>query len=235
MSNKPTYEQQGVAMTCRSYEEYLKMFALSSEGLLKGSILDVAAGASSFVAEANMKGLKATAVDPMYELHPDAILHKGLQEIEISTAKLANLQEHFDWTYYGNIENHRNIREASLQTFVKDYRSNGDSRYISAMLPELPFSNESFELVLCSHFLFLYGEQFDGTFHRQAINELLRVCRKGGQVLIYPLKTLGFELYSELAGIVKELGSNGVEARYGSSELPFIPGSSELLSLVKHK
>ncbi|MOA38835.1 hypothetical protein D3C78_1605600 [compost metagenome] len=104
-----------------------------------------------------------------------------------------------------------------------------------AMLPELPFSNESFGLVLCSHFLFLYGEQFDGTFHRQAINELLRVCRKGGQVLIYPLKTLGFELYSELAGIVKELGSNGVEARYGSSELPFIPGSSELLSLVKHK
>ncbi|MNI60376.1 hypothetical protein D3C73_1155880 [compost metagenome] len=109
----------------------------------------------------------------------------------------------------------------------------GESRYISAMLPVLPFPNESFGLVLCSHFLFLYGEQFDGIFHRQAINELLRVCRNGGQVLIYPLKTLGFELYSELAEIVTELGSNGVEARYCYSELPFIPGSSELLSLTK--
>lgn len=108
-----------------------------------------------------------------------------------------------------------------------------NSRYISARLPELPFPDESFEFVLCSHFLFLYGLLLDGEFHRQAFRELLRVCRKRGQVLIYPLKTLGFERYPELTEIMSELSSNGVEVCVRSSDLPFIPGSSELLSLVK--
>ncbi|MNZ99597.1 hypothetical protein D3C78_1189290 [compost metagenome] len=65
------------------------------------------------------------------------------------------------------------------------------------------------------------------------IRELLRVCRKRGQVLIYPIKTLGFDRYPELTEIMSELSSNGVEVCVRSSDLPFIPGSSELLSLVK--
>jgi hypothetical protein len=46
------YEQVGVAMTCRSFTEYEKMFVLKKEDLDQGSILDIAAGAASFTAAA---------------------------------------------------------------------------------------------------------------------------------------------------------------------------------------
>ncbi len=233
MSEMPFYEQQGVAMTCRSFEEYVKMFALNQEALSRGPILDVAAGASSFVAEANARGLHAVAADPMYELDPDDIVRSGLREIDVSTGKLAGLQEHFDWTYYGNIASHRMIREASLRRFADDYREAGQSRYIAARLPELPMPDDSFELVLCSHFLFLYGDQFDYDFHRRAVEELLRVCREGGQVLIYPIRTLKFARYAHLSELLDACAAAGGSARFAATELPFIPGSTEILALTR--
>jgi hypothetical protein len=235
MSGVPSYEQQGVAMTCRSFEEYVRMFAINQDALSKGPILDVAAGASSFVAEASARGYKAIAADPMYKLDHELIMRRGTQEIEVSTAKLAKLQEHFDWTYYVDINNHQSIREASLSRFVQDYREAGQSqsRYIAAELPELPFPSDSFELVFCSHFLFLYGDQFDYPFHKRSILELIRVCRNGGKVLVYPLKTLGLVGYPQLAELLDELFAVGVAARVIPSGLPFIPGSTELLALTK--
>src|SRR5690606_13286164 len=110
-SSTPEYEQQGVAMTCRSYAEYRSMFALDEDKLADGPILDVAAGASSFVAEANRVGIEAFAVDPLYELAPDEVERKGMLEIEESTAKIDRLRDHFDWTYYGDVAKHRANRE----------------------------------------------------------------------------------------------------------------------------
>lgn len=233
MSKVPFYEQQGVAMTCRSFEEYVKMFVMNEGDLAEGPILDVAAGASSFVAEATARGYQAIAADPMYGLDPEMIFKRGIHEIEVSTAKLAKLQEHYNWNYYKNIVNHRAMREASLNRFVQDYQEAGQSRYIAAKLPDLPFSQDSFNFVLCSHFLFLYGEQLDIYFHKRAIEELLRVCCRGGKVLIYPLRTLKYETYPQMSELLDELLVTGVSAQYIRSELPFIPNSTELLSLTK--
>ncbi len=233
MSGMPFYEQQGVAMTCRSFEEYVKMFALHQEVLRGGPILDVAAGASSFVAEASARGMQAIAVDPMYELEPDDIIQSGLREIEVSTGKLAGLQEHFDWTYYKSLDNHRSLREASLHRFARDYQEAGSARYIAARLPELPLPDEHFGLVLCSHFLFLYGEQFDYDFHKRAVEELLRVCRAGGQVLIYPIRTLKFERYSHMDELIDACAAGGATARLLPTQLPFIPSSTEVLALTR--
>ena len=47
----------------------------------------------------------------------------------------------------------------------------------------MPFADATFDLALCSHFLFLYSAHFDLDFHRQAILELLRVAR---EVCIFP-------------------------------------------------
>ncbi len=52
MSDLNRYEQIGVAMTCRSYEEYERMFACDFGGSKLGAILDIAGGASSFTADA---------------------------------------------------------------------------------------------------------------------------------------------------------------------------------------
>ncbi|MGU3470569.1 hypothetical protein ACLBWT_05325 [Paenibacillus sp. D51F] len=58
------YGQQGVAVTCRSLEEYMAMFGLSEEDLAVGEIADVAGGASSFAADAAAPGYRAAAFDP---------------------------------------------------------------------------------------------------------------------------------------------------------------------------
>jgi len=232
--NGKVYEQTGFAMTCRSYAEYERMFALRHIDLKEGPILDVGAGASSFVAEATGRGLAAQAADPLYEMDANAIRDRGLSEIEISTGKLAGIGDAFDWSYYGNLERHRTMREQSLARFVEDFeRSAETGKYIAAKLPELPFDKGSFSLVLCSHFLFLYQETLGETFHLQAIRELVRVSKQGGRVLIYPLLSLRWERYPQLDLLLDSLRHEGITAEMGMSELPFIPGSNEFLCLKK--
>jgi hypothetical protein len=234
MKNEKVYEQIGVAMTCRSFAEYRQMFDLSESVLAKGAILDVAAGASSFTAEANALGYKAVAADPLYTLGPEQIQSHGLQEIQQSTEKIAKVADRFIWDYYGSLDNHRMNRERSLKIFTADYERFAQSdRYLYGKLPELPFSDDSFSLVLCSHFLFLYAEQFGYDFHKRAVNELIRVCGKGGEVQIYPLLSLQWKSYEHLERLMSELSEMGVGLDMCESRLPFIPGSTKLLRISK--
>lgn len=193
------YRQTGVAMTCRSYDEYVRMFALDSDTLPGKSILDVAAGASSFAAEASAKGSSVTAADPLYRMTPGQIAEQGAKEIETSTAKLAGLKDRYLWEYYGSLERHRARRERSLERFVQDYGSLKPAvRYVDAALPNLPFDDDTFDLTLCSHFLFLYEEQFDYAFHAAAVRELLRLTRPGGELRLYPIVGFRTERYGQL-------------------------------------
>jgi ubiquinone/menaquinone biosynthesis C-methylase UbiE len=105
--------------------------------------------------------------------------------------------------------------------------------YIASALPNLPFAANSFSLVLCSHFLFLYQEQFDFTFHINAVMEMLRVCRAGGQIRIYPIYDFKGLPYSHLEGIKLQMQEQGATVELIASELPFIPGSTHYLSIQK--
>ena len=117
MSKAEFYEQVGVAMTCRSYGEYEKMFLLEDDCLKKGKILDVAAGASSFVAEANERGYDAVAVDPLYDLTVEQMTLHGQKEMKEATEKLAKNMSFFSWDSYKNLEQHDKIRENSFKIF----------------------------------------------------------------------------------------------------------------------
>lgn len=220
-------------MTCRSYVEYERMFSLDEEVLGAGPILDIAAGASSFVAEAADRGWEAAAVDPLYAMTPEELFEHGKKEIQVSTHKLAGLERVCDWTYYGSLRNHRSMREASLSRFIEDYKTRGKKNYMAGMLPKLPVEDNSQGLVLCSHFLFLYHEQFDYDFHLEAIKEMLRVCRPGGEIRLYPLVTLGWERYPFLKCLLKELEGEEQKLTLMPSSLPFIPGSNQLLRIQK--
>ena len=84
------------------------------------------------------------------------------------------------------------LKLQALASFVAAYRSNRD-RFIDASLPNLPFEDDSFDLVLSGHFLFLYAsidhgglmshDQIDLDFHLKAVRELVRV---GREVRIFP-------------------------------------------------
>jgi hypothetical protein len=171
------YEQVGVAMTCRSFTEYEKMFVLSEQDLEQGTLLDIAGGAASFTAIARSKGIKAFAVDPLYQKSIEEMAKHGRNEISSVFEKLAKLTTTYDWTFYGTPELHRENRLRALDVFMEDYaKADANETYVASALPNLPFEANSFSLILCSHFLFLYQEQFDYTFHINAVTEMLRVC-----------------------------------------------------------
>ncbi|REK77485.1 methyltransferase domain-containing protein [Paenibacillus paeoniae] len=232
--SKTFYEQVGVAMTCRGFAEYQAMFQLKKEELAAGPILDVAGGGSSFTAEARKKGYEAMAADPRYSGDIGAWVEEAREEIAVSTAKLDGLKERFDWSYYGSIENHRSGREKSLKLFEEHVASTeGGHRYIGGSLPELPFDDNRFSLVLCSHFLFLYVEQFGYDFHKASIRELMRVCRPGGIIRVYPLLSLKWEPYAKLEELMEAVRQAGGTPEILESGLPFIPGSDRMITITK--
>lgn len=234
MEQKQVYEQVGVAMTSRSYVEYEKMFMLQTADLIGKRVLDVAGGASSFTTEARQLGVYAEAVDPLYAKSPSAISAHGVQEIELVAAKMSKLVDVYDWTFYGSVEQHRAGRVQALERFVDDFsKADGSTRYHIAGLPFLPFEAETFDLVMCSHFLFLYEEQFDYAFHLGAIRELLRVCKPGGEVRIYPLMNFRTEEYSRLHDLINEFELAGFTLQKREASLPFLPNSHQFLSIKK--
>lgn len=227
------YPQSGVASTCRSYEEYCAMFNLAATDWNYGPVLDVAGGASSFTAQLNAKGVPAFAVDPFYGGVTEEVIAAGLQEIEVSSAKIAAIAHTFDWSFYGSPEKHREIRERSLALFAEDFRKeDAGSTYLAASLPNLPFENDTFGLVVCSHFLFLYADAFGEKFHTEALAELVRVLRPGGELRIYPLVTLKWEKVPFLSNLLSEL-QDVAKVEFLPTGLPFTPVESSLLRLVK--
>jgi SAM-dependent methyltransferase len=231
-TKRDVYEQVGVAMTCRSYQEYVDMFQLTPDIMGRGPILDVAAGASSFVAEANARGYDAVAADPLFGLDGQTIYAKGKREIEESTRKLAGIAHTFHWEYYGSLERHRQGRECSLEKFAQSFLDDGQRQsYVPAELPRLPFADGQFALVLCSHFLFLYHQQFDFSFHQQAVTELVRVCRPGGEVRLYPLVGINREPYPHLSELLDALRAEGVRAEQVPTPFRFLQGATRFLRI----
>ncbi|MBB6673891.1 class I SAM-dependent methyltransferase [Cohnella nanjingensis] len=229
----PAYPQSGVASTCRSYDEYLQMFNLTEERLREGPVLDAAGGASSFTAALCALGLDARAADPFYGGDREAVISAAEAEIGVSSAKLEANRAFYDWSYYGSPERHRALREASCARFAGHFRSDeGNGRYAAAALPNLPYADGTFSLALCSHFLFLYADQFGPEFHEAALRELLRVVKPGGEVRIYPLISLRWEPYAHLPGLLEALGELA-EASEMPGRLPFVPVQSPVLRLVR--
>lgn len=234
LSAKRYYEQIGVAMTCRSYAEYVRMFDLREGELSAGEVLDVAAGGSSFTAELAGRGqTQAIAADPRYAMRTEEWMEEAAKEIEVSYAKLAKLTDVYDWSYYETPERHREGRLRSLDVMRSDAGSlEGRERYIAGALPQLPFQDNRFSLVLCSHFLFLYGEQFDYSFHLESILEMMRVCKPGGQVKIYPLVSFAQEQDRNLDTLMEAVIKAGGVPELLESQLPFIPGSVYFLNIT---
>lgn len=232
-SKPPAYPQTGVANTCRAFKEYEAMFRLTEADWLAGPVLDVAGGGSSFTAHLRGIGVEAYAADPFYAGLTEQVIVGAEKEIEVSSAKIAAAAGSFDWSFYGSPEQHRSLREESLRRFADDFRSEGArERYVAAALPNLPFADNFFSLVVCSHFLFLYADSFDESFHTAAIEELLRVLKPGGQLRIYPLVTLKWEPIPYLPNLIDRVAGTA-EAELIPTGLPFTPTPSSLLRLVK--
>lgn len=163
------------------------MFDLSDADLDR-SILDCCAGAASFTAELTGRGGSALAVDPAYAQGRDEVL-AAIGTGTTGTAQLIDAhQDRFVWHWYGSPERRDQLRTAAAGRFAGDYVSRPHA-YVAGALPNLPFQDGAFDLVLCSHLLFTWSDRFGEDWHRQALRELRRVARR--EVRVFPLVVQG--------------------------------------------
>jgi hypothetical protein len=171
----------------RSLDEYVKMFNLAAEDLQK-DILGVGDGPASFNAEGTARGYNITSIDPIYQFEGKEIKQRFDAVVDNIIDQIIATPNNWVWSYHKNPQELKASRIKTLNTFLQDYfQGKQAGRYQAQELPHLDFADQSYDLALCSHFLFLYSEQCDRDFHVAAIAEMLRISR---EVRIFPLLTL---------------------------------------------
>jgi SAM-dependent methyltransferase len=135
------------------------------------------------------------------------------------------------WREFANPEVLGAIRLAAMERFLEDYDAGkAAGRYVEGALPSLPFDDETFDLALCSHLLFLYSDQLDVAFHLAALQELLRVAR---DVRIFPLLALNCELSPHLPAVIAWCKAQGHLADLRRVPYEFQVGGDTMLHVVR--
>ncbi len=188
----------------RSAAEYLAMFSLD-EADLGGRILGCGDGPASFNAKLTAQGHAVVSVDPLYAFPPAAIERQIERTFVEVMDQVRRNRDDFVWTHVPSIEELGRQRMTAMREFIADYpQGKIENRYVDASLPDLPFRNDSFDLALSSHLLFLYSEQFDLAFHVQALAEMLRVA---SEVRVFPLLQIGGKASPHVDAVVAAFAS----------------------------
>lgn len=215
----------------RSLDEYIKMFNLSSEDLQQ-RILGVGDGPASFNAEGTAKGYNLTSIDPIYQFDGVEIKQRFDAVVDNIIEQIIATPNNWVWSYHQNPQELKASRIKALEIFLQDYQSGKQAgRYIAQELPHLDFADQSYELALCSHFLFLYSAQCDRDFHVAAIQEMLRVSP---EVRIFPLLTLMQETSPYLDFVVDKFSNLGYSPTIVKVPYELQPGGNQML-VIKAK
>jgi len=212
----------------RSYDEYRRMFALSDADL-NLNILGCADGPASFNAEATRRGDNIVSCDPIYQfnvIEMRARISATYDQIIEQTRKNAH---QFVWTTIPSVEQLGHMRMAAMRLFLDDYEAGkAEGRYVEASLPTLPFVDAEFDLVLCSHFLFLYTAQLTEDFHTAAIREL---CRVGREVRVFPLLALNGEVSPYVNCVARAARAGGHTVRIELVPYEFQRGGNKMMRI----
>jgi hypothetical protein len=212
----------------RSFDEYIAMFALEPTDLRR-RILGCGDGPAAFNAVANRAGGGVVSVDPIYEFSLDELRQRIDAVYEPMLAETERNKEEFVWQHVANVEELGQLRKAAMDEFLADYEAGvKEYRYVAGELPSLPFMDHTFELVLCSHFLFLYSEQFDLQFHIDSIKEL---CRVAEEVRIFPLTELGARPSRHLKQVIEACIQAKLNPRIVTVNYEFQKGANRMLLL----
>ncbi len=212
----------------RSLDEYCKMFNLSPQDLGL-SLLSVADGPASFNAEMLALGHRVISIDPIYRFDAAAIERQFYAVCDNIIDQVKATPENWVWSYHSSPEHLRQNRISVLRQFVADYPAGRmQGRYLTGELPVLNCADSSYDLALCSHFLFLYSDLFDYAFHTQSVLELLRVAR---EVRIFPLITLSQEQSPHLAPLLNDLSRSGHAVRIETVSYQLQKGGNTMLRI----
>jgi len=212
----------------RSFAEYRHMFALTEDDL-RLRILDCGAGPTSFNAEATQRGAQVISCDPLYRWDANQIREQIASTYKTVLEETRRNQQEFVWASIRSVEELGRIRTAAMSDFLDDFSvGKAQGRYVEAELPDLPFADASFGLVLCSHFLFLYTNQLGLDFHRSAIREM---CRVAAQVRIFPLLALGGRRSPYVDQVTEECHDLGFTVSIERVPYEFQRGGNEMMRI----
>lgn len=210
----------------RTFDEYRRFFLLSEKDLKK-RILGAGDGPASFNAEFTKLGGRAVSFDPIYEFSASEIARRFDEVVDDIIEKVKATPGDWVWSYQGSPDELKARRVKAMELFKADFDSGkAEGRYIAASLPKLPFPDNSFDLALSSHFLFLYSEHLDLEFHLASMRELLRVA---AEVRAFPLKTLMLEDSWHLAPVMEALRADGFDASLVKVPYEFQKGADSML------
>lgn len=210
----------------RSFEEYVAMFALSRTDLRK-TILGCADGPAGFNSVLTSRGGTCVSVDPLYCCSTGQIQQRIRETFDVVLEQTRRNRDEFVWESIPTVEELGRMRMASMDMFLKDFDAGrAEGRYLAASLPYLPFRNRTFEIALCSHFLFLYSEQLSEQYHLASVKEL---CRVAAEVRIFPILELGSRQSRHLDCLVNELATNGLPYVIREVSYCFQKGGNQML------
>lgn len=224
------YKVSGFAFIGRTFDEYCRMFALTSDELRDCSFLDCPGGACSFTAEAFQQNVKSSALDREYGGPADAFEEKCRAEVEKIKTGMAGAESLFNWSFYGDLPRLVVQRQTAAERFLADYTRRPEC-YIQGALPRLNLADGYADVVLSGHFLFLYGDRLDFDFHVAAVLELVRVARR--EVRIYPLIGLDGSPYAQMDALMKKVADHGHIPAIKPVDFEFLKGSNRMLVIQK--
>lgn len=211
----------------RSFEEYCDMFLLTEADLQK-SILGCGDGPAAFNAELTKAGGKVVSVDPVYRFTIDEIRSRVREVQPKIMSEVSKKPDDYVWESIRDIEHLGKVRMEAMERFFDDFEQGKQTgRYIDASLPELPFEDSTFDLALCSHYLFLYSEHVNLEEHLLSIKEL---CRVSNEARVYPLVTLEGNLSPHIDSVVSELRNDGLNVSFHKTKYRFQKGADEMLA-----
>ena len=190
----------------RTFDEYAAMFSLDDADRSR-SILGCCDGPASFNAEALQRNVKVVSVDPLYQFSVPQIRKRIAETAPAIAGQLRSHAGDLVWNYFKSPEELVAARMRAMQIFLGDLADGLEQgRYVPAQLPDLPFFDATFDLALCSHFLFLHSEEYDAQFHIRAVEEL---CRISHEVRIFPLLELSGAPSRHLQAVTEALSAGG--------------------------
>jgi len=219
------FDLDGVVPWGRRLDEYAAFFGLA-DVRAGARLLDIGGGPASFAAEASVNGYCVTAVDPIYAFDGAVIAaqFEGTAKAMRDGMRLAAYR--FNWAFYGSEPLVHQRRRAALEMFLADFETCGRARYVPGSLPDMPFDDDTFDIALISHLLFLYGDELDGAFHLAAMREALRVAR---EVRVFPLINLDGRPSSHLPVVMRALEAEGFDAELVPVDFEFQIGATKML------
>lgn len=230
MDGTETYAIDDVAFIGRTVAEYEHMFDLDLSAWEGESVLDCPGGACAFVSEANTRDIDAVGVDLMYDTPPGELRRRCEEDIDRAIAGFDGVEDQFVWEFYDGVADVRAHWSAAYREFIEDYDEHYDAdRYVPAKLPELPFEDDSFSLVLSAHLLFLYMDKLDHEFHERSLLELARVASE--EVRVYPLARFDGRPYPRLDDLRETLADEGYGTEIRSAPFEFLREEPEMLRI----